>query len=189
MLKTFCFYSLLLQSRLNSNCNNIERIANDCIFWSTHSYIPFLFLSSISQFLNIKHMKNNQPIYHVLRALMLALTCLFYSQVNAQQATVSKTEFITLANKLNAAINENRMDDAQKKWEEIHTLMKTEFINGETKMDEAGKGNSTGEKKRITDEMTSKAALYSEIVVLHTNMTANKSKLQEKLNSFAETIR
>lgn len=133
-------------------------------------------------------MKNNLPIYRALGTIVLVLMCLLCSPVHAQQSTVSKSGFIALIRELNVAINENRTDDAQKKWEEIHTLMKTEFINGEAKMDEAGKENNAGEKKRITDEMNSKAALYSEIVVLHTNMAVNKGKLQEKLNSFAETI-
>lgn len=133
-------------------------------------------------------MKNKLPIYRALGAFVLVMMCLLSNQVHAQQASVSKTDFITKTGRLSTLIESNEMNGAKRTWESIHAMMQDELAATKSRIRNAVDAHDDASKDRLMSVMLNEAALYSGILKLKDNMKDNKTTFIQMLQQFGGNI-
>jgi hypothetical protein len=103
--------------------------------------------------------------------------------------TVSKTEYSAQVGQMKTLLTSNKVEDAQKKFEDVHKMMLNTLAITKSKMREANDAHNQEEMKKLTDHMIKQRDLYSQILQLvRGDMASNKAKLDEKLKEFGATI-
>lgn len=127
----------------------------------------------------------------LLACALLAASCsLTYAQSTVPATpTVSKTEYTAQVGQMNTLLTSNKVEDAQKKFEDVHKMMLNGLAITKSKIREAHEANNQDEVKKLTDHMVKQRNLYSEILQMErSNIAGNKTQLNDKLKEFGTTI-
>lgn len=101
---------------------------------------------------------------------------------------VSKNNFVEQVKQLDLMISSNKMDDAKNKWNEVANMMMSSLRETAGKMKAANDSKNEEDKKRTMEQMTKQRLIYSETMRLREDMTANREKLNTKLNEFSTVM-
>ncbi len=110
------------------------------------------------------------------------------AQVTAQQAaipaSVTKSDLNKKISELNTKLDQNKTEDIQAKWNELHNMMLSELAMIKSKYREATESNNEADKTKYSQLIQSQSNLYYQVVNLKDNMVNNKADLNMKLSKF-----
>ncbi len=126
---------------------------------------------------------------------LLVATTYTVTYAQAQQTTptavnrptpVSKSDFTSKASELNKLIGKGKMDEAHTLYNEIDLMMGNSFRVGKYKIKDARDANDEPKANNIISTLKNQRNIYNDVQTLAAgDMSANKSKIYDKLQEFA----
>ncbi len=121
----------------------------------------------------------------IITCCLLVASIAYSSTQQTAPVHMSKSDFSKMVKDLNTMITQNKMDDANKKYDELTKQAYGEMSIGRDKMRTATDETA---KKKIGEKTMNQRNLMAQTLQMKTDMAGNRKALIEKLDEFANTL-